>query len=167
MDLPVVSLKLRGSAKVYNRGAPESTPGNLHPNVIDLTEKVFGRLEVIGFAGYRKHKNMVWDCVCVCGKTVQVKSNDLLRRKTASCGCLRSEVMFKQTQRNKKKAKYNYITRLKAECGSVTNYSKGCRCGPCKLARSRYNSGRQKARRLELLADLDEKIKQLKEESKC
>ncbi len=57
----------------------------------DRTGQRFGRLlaiECLGIAGagYRW-----WGCVCDCGATVAVRSRELDRRHTRSCGCLQRE----------------------------------------------------------------------------
>lgn len=36
-----------------------------------------------------KQKNVLWECICSCGKSVLVTSTDLRRGKQQSCGCLR------------------------------------------------------------------------------
>lgn len=57
----------------------------------NLSGLVFGRLTVIcrseNVAG-----RVAWKCLCKCGKMHVATGNGLLRRRTASCGCLRKEV---------------------------------------------------------------------------
>lgn len=168
-DLPVVPLKPRGSAKDYYRGAPASTPEKLHPNTVDITGQMFGRIEVIGFSGKRKHRNIVWDCVCLCGKKCEIKGNDLQKGKVKSCGCYREEVMFKQSQKLKaegEKRRYRFINRKTSEHGSNSMFQKGCRCSPCKTAHYRYNHERQMNNRKNLRMELDLKIKRLEIENR-
>ncbi len=51
----------------------------------DLTDKVFGRLKVIGpTAGKRSS----WDCVCECGNTRSIPASVLRRGGIKSCGCM-------------------------------------------------------------------------------
>ena len=64
---------------------------------IDLTGQPFGRLVVIREAGRDKGGHVLWLCRCLgkngddCGKEVVVRSNDLRRGATQSCGCLHNE----------------------------------------------------------------------------
>lgn len=53
---------------------------------IDLTGRNFGRLVVIREAG-RKRKEVAWECLCKCGKTVVVNGYALRSGHTQSCGC--------------------------------------------------------------------------------
>lgn len=53
----------------------------------ELTGCRFGKLTVIEESG-RKHKEVVWKCVCDCGKTTNVISSNLRTGHTKSCGCL-------------------------------------------------------------------------------
>jgi hypothetical protein len=58
----------------------------------DLVGRRFGRLTVLEDTGRRKNHKVLWECLCDCGKTVSVKSDQLTSGKTKSCGCLRDEV---------------------------------------------------------------------------
>lgn len=56
----------------------------------------FGKLTVIEYAGYKKvvysqkvRINYYWKCNCECGNIKNVKSDDLIRHRTESCGCIR------------------------------------------------------------------------------
>lgn len=63
--------------------------GKRAANFLDLTGKVFGRLEV---KSHEKRNGRVhWVCVCVCGNRVSVNSSSLVRGLSASCGCLGDE----------------------------------------------------------------------------
>lgn len=61
------------------------------PAMYDLTGKRFGRLTVICRVG-SKHKEVLWRCICDCGKKTDVTSSNLRYGHTKSCGCLRSDV---------------------------------------------------------------------------
>ena len=67
------------------------------PKKIDLTGQPFGRLVVIREYGRDKGGHVLWLCRCLgkngddCGKEVVVRSNDLRRGATQSCGCMRRE----------------------------------------------------------------------------
>ncbi len=60
----------------------------------DLTGKRFGRLLIMGRSGTRFEK-ILWECLCDCGKTTYVVSQNLKNGTTRSCGCLRSELVSK------------------------------------------------------------------------
>jgi hypothetical protein len=62
----------------------------LRPRTQDLTGQPFGRLKVIGFAGYA-HSNAYWTCQCDCGIIKTIVASNLVGEKTRSCGCLRRE----------------------------------------------------------------------------
>lgn len=50
----------------------------------------FGRLAVIKENQIRsKHRKVVWDCICDCGKNVSTLGCSLINSKTTSCGCSR------------------------------------------------------------------------------
>lgn len=57
----------------------------------DLTGRVFSRLTVLRRAGSAKHGTSVWECRCVCGASVKVRSDVLRAGTTRSCGCLQLE----------------------------------------------------------------------------
>ena len=58
----------------------------------DLIGQRFGRLVVIEDVGRSKDGNVLWECMCNCGKTVTVLSNSLCRKLTRSCGCLKKDI---------------------------------------------------------------------------
>lgn len=53
---------------------------------IDLTDKRFGKLTVIGIAN-KENGKIKWKCQCDCGETVIVAGNNLKNGHTKSCGC--------------------------------------------------------------------------------
>lgn len=55
--------------------------------VKELSGHVYGRLTVVGFA--RIERSAIWVCQCSCGEVVEVKSPNLIRGGTRSCGCVR------------------------------------------------------------------------------
>lgn len=61
-----------------------------HPQVKDLTDKKFGRLTVLHFAGISR-RNARWFCLCDCGREIVVAAN-CLGRRTTSCGCYAQEI---------------------------------------------------------------------------
>ena len=66
-------------------------------------EQRFGLLTVKRFVGvtpvYRKH---VWEAACDCGCVVVVKSQELLRGDTRSCGCLHRAATISRNKASKK-----------------------------------------------------------------
>lgn len=55
---------------------------------INLVGKVFGKLKVIREVINSDRKRIYWECVCDCGKTTVVRSENLRNSTTKSCGCL-------------------------------------------------------------------------------
>jgi hypothetical protein len=65
-------------------------------NVSEYLGKRFGRLTIVGrsLRDGKRGKGYIWDCVCDCGRKVQVMAGHLYGRykgKTRSCGCLHDE----------------------------------------------------------------------------
>ena len=73
------------------RGENLKTDGYQGQNKIDITGQKFGRLTVLKDSGERKGREVVWLCQCDCGSLLKVRSYDLRRGHTSSCGCLRSK----------------------------------------------------------------------------
>jgi len=68
-------------------------------NSLNLLGKIFGRLTVIERGPSvvtSKSKPAQWYCRCVCGNITLVRSNNLIRGHTTSCGCLRREIHSKK-----------------------------------------------------------------------
>lgn len=64
----------------------------------DLTGKIFGRLTVIArtedYISPKGVRMPQWQCLCECGNTCIVTSNNLKKKKgTRSCGCLQKEIV--------------------------------------------------------------------------
>ena len=95
--------------------------------LIDLTGQRFGRLQVIGFAGYKKradgHNAGYWRCVCQCGQETFVSARNLNSGAVKSCGCLRLD-KFKECRTvhgappkyEKKDRLYVIWTGMKSRC---------------------------------------------------
>lgn len=58
--------------------------------LMDLTSRLFGRLTVLSRADNNKQGNTRWLCRCTCGVEKVVRSSDLQRGDSKSCGCLRA-----------------------------------------------------------------------------
>jgi hypothetical protein len=59
--------------------------------VIDLSKQKLGRLTVMEVVGVTNQGGYLWSCLCTCGNSKAVSSDNLRRGHTKSCGCLRSE----------------------------------------------------------------------------
>lgn len=55
----------------------------------NLLHKVFGRLQVLSFAGHNTSRQALWLCLCSCGNQKVIIGSSLTRRRknTLSCGC--------------------------------------------------------------------------------
>lgn len=70
-------------------------------NAVDITNQKFNRLTVLGPIGRSKSRQIVWLCLCECGKFSTVQGDDLRRNHTKSCGCFNLEVCSsRQTTHN-------------------------------------------------------------------
>lgn len=83
-----------GTIKTISKSALKSgktkTCGCGRRKRIDLTGKVFGRLEIVGYS-HTKDKTAYWDCKCSCGNTKKVNGATVRLGRTKSCGCLGTE----------------------------------------------------------------------------
>jgi len=61
------------------------------PSFIDIAGHKYGRLLVVQQSNVKNSIKLKWECLCDCGNTVFVTSNDLRTQKTLSCGCYKSE----------------------------------------------------------------------------
>lgn len=62
----------------------------------DISGKQFSRLTVISRAKNKGTKAM-WNCLCRCGSTILVDTNRLNSGNTKSCGCLKRDVVTKNS----------------------------------------------------------------------
>jgi len=60
---------------------------------VDLTGQRFGRLVAVEQTD-KKSRTKIWKCKCDCGNYSYVQRGSLIRGKTKSCGCLRSEIGY-------------------------------------------------------------------------
>lgn len=75
---------------------------------VDLSGKKFGRLIVIEHNGINKRGGYLWKCLCSCGKTHIVRSDQLQNGDTKSCGCLYTPNSLEQIERLKKRLLKNH-----------------------------------------------------------
>lgn len=59
--------------------------------VKDLTGQTFGKLTALSENGRHENGRILWECLCECGKTVNIANNNLHSGNTKSCGCLKKE----------------------------------------------------------------------------
>ena len=107
----------------------------MHGNSLKLKGLRFGRLVAIEpIKGARKDNKILWFCECDCGKTTVVKSTDLKRGHTKSCGCLQIEAA--KTIRNIAGEKFGRLTAVEF-AGSYKNGGSlwlcECECGARKI----------------------------------
>lgn len=99
----------------------------------DLTNKVFGCLTVIKPTDKRERGSVVWECLCICEKTVYSCSRHLISGHTLSCGrCGKIKDLTEQI--------FGYLVVLRptdkrAKSGQVF-WECRCNCGNIKLCRS-------------------------------
>ena len=58
---------------------------------IDMEGRIFGRLQVLGYAGHDNYRRAMWACLCVCGVIKPIAGKSLRAGQTRSCGCLQRE----------------------------------------------------------------------------
>ena len=76
----------------------------------DLTGRRFGKLFVNRNTwNTNKSGKFIWECVCDCGKSVNVASDRLLSGGTKSCGCLQKEVVSKNNIKDLQGMKFNRL----------------------------------------------------------
>ena len=94
---------------------------------VDLTGEKFGRLTVQEWAGNGK-----WKCLCECGNTVLVQTDNLKSGNTKSCGCYQKEqaskVNFKDLT-GQRFGKLVVLERVKNDRFGHVNYKCQCDCG--------------------------------------
>lgn len=66
----------------------------------DLSGQRYGRLTAIKPTNLRDGNNIVWECLCDCGKTTLVNTGNLCNNHTRSCGCLVKEIAIVNGKRN-------------------------------------------------------------------
>lgn len=85
----------------------------MHHNTKDLTGQSFGRWTVLSYAG-----KSYWICRCECGKERAVFTGNLKNGKSASCGCLRDEIVsnVQSTHRLTGSPEYKVWAGIKRRC---------------------------------------------------
>jgi hypothetical protein len=68
--------------------------------LIDLTDKTFGKLLVVGLHGSKgagRNKHQYWLCKCACGKRIKARGDVLRSGKKTECGCNTSRSHFRKS----------------------------------------------------------------------
>lgn len=93
-------------------------------NAKDLTGVRFGRLVAVRISGKVNRKNF-WLCRCDCGRDVCVPVDKLTNKNTASCGCLRRDLVAAKntTHGMRDTASYNSWRAMRERCHSSKNKS--------------------------------------------
>ena len=91
--------------------------------LIDLTEKTFERLTVIGRAENDSRGGSRWKCECNCGEIIIVHGSSLRKKLTKSCGCIRREVTIERNKTHgmRYSSEYNIWTMMVKRCNN-SNY---------------------------------------------
>ena len=63
----------------------------MHPRVIDLTGRRFGRLTAVEYLGVAPGGGALWRCACDCGGETKVRSQKLRDGTVVSDGCYRAD----------------------------------------------------------------------------
>ncbi len=58
---------------------------------VNITGEVYGELTALRPTSDKLGSNIVWECLCSCGKVVRVSTSNLRSGRTKSCGHLRSQ----------------------------------------------------------------------------
>lgn len=86
----------------------------------DLTNKVFGKLTVISFAGYGIcTTRAIWLCKCSCGQNFKAYSTNLVRGNNKSCGCLLDLAL--KTHGFTKTKEYRHWSEIKTRCFNINS----------------------------------------------
>lgn len=59
----------------------------------------WGRLEVVSLIGLKK-RNYIWLCKCRCGGTAELRTAQINRRITKSCGCITREMLSARSKKH-------------------------------------------------------------------
>lgn len=93
--------------------------------LLDLTGQRFGRLTVASRADNGNDGSPRWLCKCDCGNVCTVRSSNLKRGQTQSCGCLRKDkAKLNATHRMSRTRLYRIWCDMKNRCynKNVNNY---------------------------------------------
>lgn len=102
--------------------------------VINLTGRVYNKLEIISFVGINDRRQSMWLCKCECGNEIVRSANTVTRGNTTSCGCNVEESRKNRTDNYRNNMIGRKFNRLTVESFySVINryafYNCSCDCG--------------------------------------
>lgn len=104
------------------------------PKLIDLTNKIFGKLIVIKRdTTNTKEGKPKWLCQCECGNIISVAGKDLRNGHTKSCGCLQKEFVRNINYKDLTGQNFGFLTVIKE---SPNRSPQGkilwtCKCNNC------------------------------------
>ena len=92
----------------------------------NIINQKFGRLLVVLKTDERQQGQIVWKCLCECGKYCFVKSDHLRRGAIKSCGCLKSESTIRRFTRHgmSKSEEYKTWKKIQTRCSPNNKYRK-------------------------------------------
>lgn len=77
----------------YDKNSIEFVSLPTNPRFVDLTDRRFTRLMVLGYAGIRTRNAKMWWVECDCGTIKKVGGAELKNGDTQSCRCLHRDIM--------------------------------------------------------------------------
>lgn len=86
----IKAIETRYKGYLYNGELPRAPKKKL-ASKCNLAGKRAGRLLIVEDLGVTKDGWRLWGCICECGTKKAVRSRELLRGHTKSCGCLQAE----------------------------------------------------------------------------
>lgn len=89
--------------------------------IIDLTEQRFGRLVVLKQDSRSRKGEVVWLCLCDCGKTTTAIGTQLRRGAKLSCGCYANDVKLLKGSKRTRHPLYRRWKRI-IKCCTDPNY---------------------------------------------
>lgn len=90
---------------------PLAQPKNRMQRRADRTGNRFGRLRVIECLGVAPRGHRWWGCECDCGEKISVRSRELSRGHTQSCGCLSREALKNSKARGRNRLPFGHASR--------------------------------------------------------
>jgi len=69
----------------------------------------YGDLTTLRVVGRTSARNLIWECLCSCGNTINVPTGSLTTGNTKSCGCLHEKSMQKMGKEQRQLNEYRFI----------------------------------------------------------
>lgn len=90
----------------------------MKPQTLDITGHRYGRLTVLKW--HSSGRSVKWECLCDCGKTKIVQTNNLRSGHTRSCGCLLEDVkrLHSKTHGGTSSRTYHVWSTMRQRCGN-------------------------------------------------